>query len=455
MKNHQQTSAKQSLCNSKILSATEMYRHLAILFTVLFFSLNTNAQNELKLPESDPDLAKQKYVLVTDNYNDGNYSGAYEALLWIMENAPDIHESVYIAGQKAIKKLIEHDPSNNELKNKLMETYDLRIKHFGDEVDVLGRKAFDAYKYMQNDELRIDEIVTIYDHLYNITKMEMPTNLLFPYFDLKIDQYQNGEIDEQELINSYQNISEIIQYKIDNGEQDAEKSQNLIDSKLVQVMKMNCMDINKLLIGEKQPDQLSLQQAKLVIKLSLAYSCIDEPYFIEAIKILYVTEPSIKLARLIASSYIEKKDYEKALRYFEQSLEQTKDNEEKASVYFDIAKVYYAMNNKIKSREMANAALALDPNNLESYRLIGDLYFNSFEDCKKGVSHTLDRSIFYAAYDKYQLANDPAKMAMAEQQFPAMEEIHQENYQEGQIINTNCWMGEPVKIRRRPNLTSN
>jgi hypothetical protein len=82
------------------------------------------------------------------------------------------------------------------------------------------------------------------------------------------------------------------------------------------------------------------------------------------------------------------------------------------------------------------------------------MYYNSFDDCKKGKSRVQDRSVFYAAYEKYALANDKEKMSNAEQQFPTMEEIHTENYVEGQPISTNCWIGEQVTIRRRPNLAS-
>jgi hypothetical protein len=120
-----------------------------------------------------------------------------------------------------------------------------------------------------------------------------------------------------------------------------------------------------------------------------------------------------------------------------------------------MAKVYYVIGDKLNARKMAYNSLKYDPGNAACYTLIGDMYFTSFDECKKGESRVEDRSLFYAAYEKYALAKDREKMSLAEQQFPTMEEIHTENFKEGDTVNTNCWMGEPVKIRRRPELASN
>lgn len=124
-------------------------KNLLNLFAFLFITQFSLAQSGLKLPETNPELANEKYALLTDHYDSEEYQESYEALLWIMDHAPDMHESVYVLGQKTITKLLDETPLDSDLKESLLRVYDYRIDYFGDEVNVLNRKAFDAYKYAE------------------------------------------------------------------------------------------------------------------------------------------------------------------------------------------------------------------------------------------------------------------------------------------------------------------
>ena len=105
---------------------------------------------------------------------------------------------------------------------------------------------------------------------------------------------------------------------------------------------------------------------------------------------------------------------------------------------------------KTTSRDFARKALASDPSNSGAYKLIGDLYMNSFDDCKQGVSKVQDRSIFIAAYNMYKRAGSSTGMVNAKAQFPSIDEIFSEGYKEGQSLSTGCWVGESVSLERRP-----
>lgn len=434
-----------------------MKYHLIFLLSSIFLFENVLAQSTLKLPEMQKELAREKYVLLSDNFNSGRYLDAYQALSWITENAPDMHESVYIMGQKTIKKMIENDIDANgiDLKIKLMNLYDLRIKYFGKEIIVLKKKANDGYKYFRNDPGKLAELLDLYDYLIIQTGGEMNNRLLYSYFNLKCKQRKINELDDESLLSIYWYISEILMKRADQNDKPHEikKIQKLIDQKLVSLVKLNCENIQKLYA--ENWDKMNVNQAKLLLKLSVSYGCKNEQYFLDAIKIIYEANPKVKLAKIIAINHLEKKEYDTAIVFFEQSLSLSKDSIEKAEIYFDMAKVYYAQRNKIKARDMAYNSLKYNSEKRECYRLIGDLYYSSFQDCAKRMSRIEDRAVFYAAYEKYKLANNKGKMALAEQQFPTMEEIHQEDFYEGQLIKTKCWMNESVKIRRRPKLASN
>ena len=207
-----------------------MKTHLAILSIILFQFQCLYGQAGLNLPDENPDLAKEKYVILSDYHDSKNaaeYNMAYQSLQWIIENAPELHESVYIFGVKLLKTKIESESENVDLKDELMDLYDLRIKHFGNDLDVLNRKAYDAFQYFRKDNSRIDEISEIFDYLYQKEKEDFASNLIYPYFIIKISQLKNGKIKDRELIVNYQKICTIIQSKRQQSDSDMEKIQSM------------------------------------------------------------------------------------------------------------------------------------------------------------------------------------------------------------------------------------
>jgi len=432
-----------------------MIRRLAILITLLFIFYHSHGQSGLNLPDQQADMAKEKYVILKDGHKSAVSSeidNSYEALHWILDHAPDLHKSVYVYGARLLKSKIEADPAEVAYIDELMSLYDTRIRTYGDELNVLNRKAYDAFKYLRNDSERIEEIVKLFDYLHQQQNNRFPNNLLLPYFTLVTKQLSLGEIDNLDLIDYYQNLSELVSIKTENGDEDLEKIQQMMDALLVKNISLSCSQLRDILPSGGEP--MSPRQSKLIIKLSLAYSCQDQPIFFQAVKVVFEEKPSRKLAKIIGAYHLGNNEFEDAIYYLEQALELSEDNIQKSEVLCDMAKTYSLASDKINARKVAYESLKRNPDQLDCYKLIGDLYFNSFEECKRGKSRIQDRSIFYAAYEMYALAKDRDKMANAEQQFPTMEQIHDENYREDTIINTGCWIQENVKIRRRPKLAS-
>lgn len=432
-----------------------MKRFLLLMILSAFEISNAVGQSQLNLPKDNPVEAQNHFVLMQDNFKQGNYHNAYSSLKWIVEHAPDMHETVYKIGQKTLKKLIESEPENQSYKDELMDIYDQRIHYYGNEIKVLSMKAFDAFKYFRSDPDRLAEVVDLFEYLNTMTGHNMADHLLLPYFELKLIQFKAHAIDENELIKAYQNIGSVIEHKRANSNTKMEKVRSLIDSRLVEAIDLDCDRIGKLFVEQSNEVDQQLDRVRLIIKLSLNYGCSDRNFFVDALKQLNEHDPTLKVSNLIASWYVEEKQYEEALVHFEASKRMTTDSIELSNIYLSIARVHSSLGEKTKARKAAKIALQYNPENLECYNLIGDLYFNSYEECKKGISRVVDRSIFFAAYEKYALAREKNKMAMAEQQFPSMEVIHQEDYMEGQVIESACWIGEKVKIRRRPNYASN
>ena len=80
---------------------------------------------------------------------------------------------------------------------------------------------------------------------------------------------------------------------------------------------------------------------------------------------------------------------------------------------------------------------------------MGDLYYNSFDNCAKKQNLAEDRLVYIAAYEMYQKAGNAQLMARAKAQFPSKEEIFLLNWQTGSNQQVKCWINEAVVLKTR------
>ena len=104
---------------------------------------------------------------------------------------------------------------------------------------------------------------------------------------------------------------------------------------------------------------------------------------------------------------------------------------------------------KVSARDYCRKALQVDATKKEAYKIIGDLYYNSYNDCRKGENPVHDRGNYMAAYDMYRKAGEAASMKRAKEQFPSMEEIFTWNLKVGDTFRVACWINETVTIDKR------
>ena len=143
-------------------------------------------------------------------------------------------------------------------------------------------------------------------------------------------------------------------------------------------------------------------------------------------------------------------DLETAHTYYDKAIEYADDNLKKAEIYMSKAQLYSSKGQKVAARTQARKALAIDPSMSDGYVLIGNLYMQSYQECRQGVSKVDDRLVFIAAYNQYQKAGNSAMMQNAKEQFPSIEEIFELGMKEGEVMNCGCWINESVKLSRRP-----
>ena len=405
--------------------------------------------------EQMKEMAEEKNVLYNDARKGGDFESAANDLSWLLENTPDLNPSLYINGIKIYKELTKSTSGEklNQYQNKVMELYDLRVKYFNQEAQVLDRKAYDAYRYYKGDKSKYTWLFELFEKTYELNGNNIGSHNLVAYMDV-IRKYKlsEGDLSDDDVLDRYTIVTNIIDYKIANGSDKTkmEKTKNFVDKMLTEMITVDCDFISNNL-GNKlkeKPDDLDL--AKKILSLSISAGCTNQDIFLVAAKVVQEKEPDYGMAKVIGTKLAASGKYESAVLYYNAALKLADTGRKKSDIYFELGRQYTQRRMKSQARANFLESVKADPTRKKAYKLIGDLYMTSYDECKKGESKVEDRAVFIAAYNMYKMAGETKSMASAKEQFPSIDDLFLENYNEGDTFKVGCWINKAVNLQRRP-----
>ena len=424
--------------------------------------------------------AEEKNVLYTDYLKQQNCEAAVEHLDWLIENVPNLHVSIYQNGIKIYRCLIdkESDPvKKNELVDKALSLFDGRIENFGREAYVKNRKVTFAYTFYRSDKSQYEMLFNMFKGAFELNGNKIGNSNVVAFMDIvRKHKLTSKSISDDEVLELYDMISKTISYKIENDAKNEErynKYQDNVDKLLTATITVDCNFVEntlgpKLLELSTEPtDEIAqtdyetltpvdisysdevINLAKKIFQLSITGKCTSSEIALEAAKIMFTAEKDFAVAKFISSRELSSKNYENSLEYCDAAIECTEDNSQKSEMYLRKAQVYQVIGNKRKSRDNARKSISLNTSNPDAYKLIGNLYMSSYDDCREGKSRVQDRLVFIAAYNIFKSGGLTSQANQAREQFPSMEEIFNENMEVGESMNTGCWINETVTLNKR------
>jgi len=435
-------------------------KKLAFYLFVLISSTISYAQAEWNWPEDDE--LKSQVMEAQANYKDirmpqKDYKGTMVRLNWLYNNAPNLHESIYQDGAKCLKAMMKQESDKERievLKDSVIWMFDQRLEHFDNDAKVMDRKVYEAFRYYYKNPKKFAQLDELYTKAYElngdkISKFNLNSYMLFAKNYHKTNP---GVMTAERVLDIHTTISEVIENKLKRGEdpQRLKDEQDKTDAWLSSIEGiLSCQYIEENLVPKFRANPNDLANAKKIFKYSLKAKCTNEPFFLEVSEPVFVQDPTYSLANAIGSRYLAAGEIEKSLEYFDQAANLADNADDKFDALMSQATALSKQGKKSSSRAKAYQALSVKPGDSDAYNLIGNLYFRSFDDCKKEESKVEDRAVFLAAYKMYKLAGNTSQMNAAKEQFPSIEDIFSENYKEGQMISTGCWISETVEIMRR------
>lgn len=417
---------------------------------------------EYKWPE-DRKKAEESDALWGDAMKQGNYRAAVLPFQWMLANAPQWNTKLYIVGVDLYDKLAdkETNPARKKiLVDSLLMIYDMRIKNCGDEANVLNRKAYAAYRYNVKTKEDLPGLLALYDRTFEINGVKVSDVNIVPYMTVvKANQVSYKNLAEDQILQRYDAIVNVIDAKIaaatkagkTDDVQKLKEMKDAIDGLLLGMVKVDCDFVKKNLAPkfEKNPNDINL--AKKIFKFMLDGKCTDDPLWLSAGEAVYKLSPDkdFGLLKALAGKQLSNGNYDKAEQLLKEALSLSTTSTDKAEVLRYLGSLEVRKNNYPGARELFRQAATTNPNDKEAWEKIGDLYFNSFDTCKKQASQAQDRLVYIAAYEMYQKAGSTQNMTRAKAQFPSKEDIFLLNWPVGSSQKVNCWIGETVILKTR------
>jgi len=436
-----------------------------ISFDALIVQTNIKSTIQNNFDPNDPKYGKDSVTCVRnlslyrEFYRQRNFNDALDPWRWVFFNCPMSSQNMYLDGAVLVKNLFNADrnPENKEKYiDTLMMVYDQRIKAFGREGFVLGRKGVDMFYMSPN---RVENAFKTLGQSIEIEKNATKPDVVVAYFQAGLKLSETEKYTKEIVINAYMKVTDIIDYNIKNNTADTSFITAKSNIELMFAPIATCPDLVNIYSQKFSQEPQNKELLELITAMLNKYGCQEEELFFKATESLHKVAPSANSAFLMGNMLYAKKQFSKAAEYFQEAARLFKEdeNDKKADALLLLSEIYFRnLNQLVRARSFALQALEVRPNDGRPLLLIGDMYASSAASC--GENELEKKVAYWAAVDKYIRARNVDNSSSVEnaanqriatwsQHFPNDETIFFHGLQKGQSYTVGCWINETTTVR--------
>ncbi len=429
---------------------------LFTLFIALAFFIQTNAQDEHGDYGKDSIACLGNLSTMNEFVKIKIYEYAYNPWREAFINCPGSSKNIYIQGKKILGYQIENakdDQTREAFIDTLMLMYDKRIKYFGEEGKVLGKKGVDLIQYRRS---AVEEAYGILSKALEIDGYETDASALVTLVSSSSVLYSAGKIEAEEMISTYLKSMEALDNQRSNPR--TVKAKESIEKVFAESGAADCNALIEIFTPKYEANKNNVETLKKITEMLKQTKCQESNLFTSASESLYNIEPTAEAATNLALVLSSRGEYEKAGEYYLKAVELETDSDKKADYYYSLAAIAFKQKNFPKVKTYGTEATKLNPDFGQAYILIGNAYAAGSSSC--GNTNFTKASAFLAAVDKFAKAKsvDPSVQEEAvelinrySQYFPNNEDAFFEGYTDGQSYKVGCWINETTTIRTTKN----
>ena len=401
----------------------------------------------------------------------GNFKDAYDFWKIVYDECPAATKDIYLHGVKimAWKIANEKDPAKKAaLIDDLMGVYDKRVKYFGDDKRygkdwIVSRKAQDYIQQMGDkadyNKLYnwLGEIINEYGD--NTEALGVSLYMFASYQKMADDPNHKGQ-----YVEDYLKASKILDTQLQaaqaaNNEKEVNNLTTFktsVNGAFANSGAADCETLQNLYAPKVEESKSDLAALKEIVSLLRRVRCQEIDAFFAAAAYAYELEPSADAAIGIAKRAVKNKEYDTAVKYFEEAANMETDPTSKAEDYYMIAVINLDQKNYSKAREYAKKAAATNTSYGQPYILIGQMYAATVKNVfpNDGV---LARAAYNVAIDQWEKAKQVDESCVEEANkligtyrahLPSTEEIFMHpDLEKGKSFTVGGWIGETTRIR--------
>lgn len=399
--------------------------------------------------------------LYREFFKHSNYKDAIAPWRSVFGSCPASSERMYVEGITMYRKFIESE-SVPERKDQLIDTmlliYDRRIQYFGKkggEGNILGRKGIDLLRYRRADVESVDEAYGYLKRSIDMQKNKSRDAVMVTFMNSSVTLNQKGKIDDNQTIEDYFMVTEIIDKLLDKSSRWPKAKAN-IDDLMLKSGLLTCEALDRYFTPQYEANKTDKKFLENLIKFYSSAGCDRANVYVDASEQMYKIDPGPVSAHQLAILFIAKSDFPKAATYLQMAvIGENIDNETRAGWFFELAVVSIANKDYCDAIAYAREAIAYKSNYGKAYLTLGDAIVYSRTNLGDDFER---RAAFWVAADKYAKAKsvDPSVSSDANKklndykgQYPNHEEVFFRDMKDGDSYQVKGCINEYTTVRSR------
>lgn len=399
-----------------------------------------------------------------------NYQDAVKTWQSVYNNCPASSKNIYIYGPRIFKALFAKETDaakKKEYLDLIMEIYDKRMQYFSN-VDakgtILAFKAYD-YKELMGDDVDHKVVYQLLGEAIEDMKSEMyPSDAYGHYMISSLMMFLQDNSKKDQYINDYFRTLEYMDDAItsakanddtDNADYIAAVKES-VETAFVNSGAGDCKTLQDFYSAKFADNKDNVEFLNKAIGALSQIGCTDTDFYFNLSENLHRLTPSANSAIGLANRSLQNKDYEAAMKYYEEAAELESDTEKSSGYMMTLSQILFSQRRYSQARQAAYDALKFKSNNGDAYILIAKMYASSAE----GVFSESEKRglVFCAAVDKLQRAKavDPSVSSEANslinqysRYYMEKEDAFMMGLKEGESITVPGWIGETTTIRTK------
>lgn len=334
--------------------------------------------------------------------------------------------------------------------------YDARIKYFNKKTYYLGRKGLDIYSLSNGN---MDLVKLAYNTLMesiNTDPKKASSTVLTVFMGTTQMLFENGVIDNEEVINNYGMLIDILDEKIAEFNRPPDvNAKETIDMIFKSGGAATCEGLIPLFTQRVKDNPDDPELLSKVIELLKDAGCTDSDLYYIAAENQYKIKKTAQAAYDLAEMNYDRMKFDEAEKYYLEAIDLEEDQNSVSTYYVKLATLRLNSQDYRAARDYAKKAIQANPDNGTAYMIVGNAYSSVkiFDDPLK------NQMIYWVAADYFRMAKekDPELaervneyLATVRQLFPKKEDLFFISIiEEGVPHTVGGWINEETTVRFR------